>query len=258
MRIAWSGLADSNYYHYIAKYCLPSWNKLPGDKYIVHDAKDIADPNFFVIDWNYAYNRSNKFTTFCNRTKPMNFWRKMQSQIWALKNLRRYDWVVLLDTDVEVFNFNQKEFEEILNKIYSDKVIWATGESQKNKLDAGHIIVNMRDSRLDDLMYDYENIWESGNIFKLRRYYDGEAVESLIKGKWPSYKIKNTDHGGGLHTYTLGTVHYGSKIPKILRALWDGNNDHLVESIINDKRRMTRDSEEYEELVKKLNERNNT
>lgn len=256
MRIAWSGLADSNYYHYIAKYCIPSWHKLPGDKYIVHDANDIIDPNFFIIDWKYAYNRSNKFTTVCNRTKAINFWRKMQSQIWALKNLRSYDWVVLLDTDVEIFNFNQKEFEDILKGIISSNVIWATGQSQKNKLDAGHIIVNMRDERLDELMFDYENIWESGTIFKLRRYYDGEAVESLINGKWPSYKIQNIDHGGGLHTYTLGTVHYGSKIPKILRAIWEGSNDLILESIINDKRRMTRDSEEYEELVRKLNERN--
>lgn len=255
MRIAWSGLADSNYYNYIAKYCIPSWRKLPGDKYIVHDAKDITDPIFNIIDWNYAYNRYNKFTTFCNRTKPINFWRKMQSQIWALKNLRNYDWIILLDTDVEVFDFNQEEFESIIKGIIETKVIWATGESQKNKLDAGHIVVNMRDSRLDQLMFDYENIWESGDIFKLRRYYDGEALDSLIKTKYPSYKIKNTDHGGGLHTYTLGTVHYGSKIPKILRALWDGNNSYLVEQMINDKRRLSRDPNDYEDLVKVLNER---
>ncbi|NBP57011.1 hypothetical protein EBU71_10875 [bacterium] len=256
MRIAWSGLADSKYYHYIAKYCLPSWRKLPGDKYVIHDAKDIIDPNFSVIDWQHAYNKYNRFSTFCNRTKPTNFWRKMQSQIWALKNLKDYDFVVLMDTDVEVFNFNSEEFQTIVDGIKNSNVIWATGESQKNKLDAGHIVVNMKDSRLDELIFDYENIWESGDIFKLRRYYDGEAVDSLITTKYPSYKIKNTDHGGGLHTYTLGTVHYGSKIPKILRALWDGNTDFLVEQMISDKRRLSRDPDDFEELKKQLNERN--
>jgi hypothetical protein len=249
-------LADSNYYHRIAKYCLPSWDKLPGDKYIVHDGNDINILNINIVDWKYAFNRSNTFTKKCSRTKPLNFWRKMQSQIWALKNLRQYDWVVLLDTDIEIFKFNNEEFNNILNGILSSNVIWATGQSQKNKLDAGHIVVNMRDSRLNELMYDYENIWESGNIFKLRRYYDGEAVESLITGKWPSYKINNIDHGGGLHTYELGTVHYGSKIPKMLRALWDGNYNFLIEEMINDKRRMNRNPEDFEELLKKFNERN--
>ncbi len=256
MRVAWSGLADSVYYHNIAKYCLPSWRKLPGDKYIVHDAKDITDPNFFVVDWNQVYNKYNKFTTFCGKTKPINFWRKMQSQIWALRNLRNYDWVVLMDTDVEIFNFSNEEFLNILKGIRDNNFIWATGQSQKNKLDAGHIIVNMRDHRLDQLMYDYENIWESGDIFKLRRYYDGEAVSSLISSKYPSYKIKNIDHGGGLHTYTLGTVHYGSKIPKMLRALWDGNTDFLVDQMIQDKRRLSRDPMQLEELERILNERN--
>jgi len=180
----------------------------------------------------------------------------MQSQIWALKNLRNYDWVILLDTDVEVFNFDHEEFENIIKAVVDTGVIWATGQSQKNKLDAGHVVVNMRDQRLDQLMYDYENIWESGDIFKLRRFYDGEALDSLIKSKYPSHKIENIDHGGGLHTYKLGTVHYGSKIPKILRTLWDGNNNHLVEQMISDKRRLSREPHDYENLLKTLNERN--
>lgn len=256
MRIAWSGLADSKYYHYIAKYCIPSWNKLPGTKYIVHDSNDITDSNFNIVDWTYVYNRSNKFTTFCKRTKPVNFWRKMQSQIWALKNLKDYDWVVLLDTDVEVLDFDEAEFKKILDEIIKSKVIWATGESQKIKLDAGHIIVNMRDSRLNDLIFDYENIWESGKIFELDRYYDGNAVESLIKTKYPSYKIKNTDHGGGLHTYSIGTVHYGSKIPKLLRALLHNTTNFMVEDIIERKSKVVDSKESIELLTKELNERN--
>lgn len=234
MSIAWSGLADSKYYQYIAKYCLPSWYKLPGDKFIVHDSNDINIPDINIIDWNYAFNRDNTFTRKCRRTKPLNFWRKMQSQIWALKNLRRYDWVVLLDTDVEILDFNLQEFHRILTGIKENDVIWATGESQLRKLDAGHIVVNMRSKKLDELIFNYENVWESGDIFKLERFYDGNAVESLFK-KYPSYKIKNTDHGGGLHTYSLGTVHYGSKIPKLLRAYYNNSTNFMIEDIIRDK-----------------------
>lgn len=254
MSIAWSGLADSKYYNHIAKYCLPSWNNLPGDKYIINDSNDIQFSFITSVDWHYAYNRDANFIKECKRTKPVNFWRKMQSQIWALKNLKRYNWVVLLDTDVEVINFNNEEFDTTLKNILDLKVVWATGESQKNKLDAGHIIVNMRDKRLDQLIFDYENVWESGKIFKLDRHYDGQAVESLFE-KYPSYKIKNIDHGGGLHTYKLGTVHYGSKIPKLLRALYNNPTESMVNDIINEKNKVVDSKVSILELESKLNER---
>jgi hypothetical protein len=232
--VAWSGLADAKYYEFIAKYCIPTWSKLLGDKYVVHDDNIINIPGINIVQWNDIYNQGNLFTEFCNRTKPVNFWRKMQSQVWALRTLRNYDFVVLLDTDVEIIKFNQEEFDEILNALVEGKYIWATGESQLKKLDAGHIIVNMSDPRLDQLLYDYENIWESKKIFELDRAYDGEAVESLFE-KYPSYKIKNTDHGGGLHTYTLGTVHYGSKIPKKVRSLWTGSTEDMILEMIKNK-----------------------
>jgi hypothetical protein len=234
MNIAWSGLADAKYYELIAKYCLPSWSKLPGDKYVICDEDVIDIPKIKIVQWNDIYNQNNLFTEFCNRTKPVNFWRKMQSQVWALRNLRDYNFVVLLDTDVEVINFNLDEFDSILKGLLESKCIWATGESQLKKLDAGHIIVNMIDPRLDQLLYDYENIWESKKILELDRAYDGDAVESLFE-KYPSYKIKNTDHGGGLHTYRLGTAHYGSKIPKKIRSLWKGSTEDMISEMIKNK-----------------------
>jgi len=234
MNIAWSGLADAKYYEFIAKYCLPSWQQLPGDKYVICDDDVIDIPNIEIVQWNNVYNQGTLFREFCNRTKPVNFWRKMQSQVWALRNLRQYDFVVLLDTDVEIVKFNQDVFEQVLSGLIESKHIWATGESQLKKLDAGHIIVNMSDSRLDQLLYDYENIWESKKIFEFDRAYDGDAVESLFE-KYPSYKIKNKDQGGGLHTYALGTVHYGSKIPKKIRSLWTGSTEDMISEMIKDK-----------------------
>ena len=112
----------------------------------------------------------------------------------------------------------------------------------------------MRDPRLDQLIYDYENIWESGKIFELFRYYDGNAVESLFE-IYPSYKILNTDHGGGLHTYELGTVHYGSKIPKLLRALYNNTTNFMVDEIIKQKSIMQDNKETVEDLIKQINEK---
>ena len=237
MNIAWSGLADDNYWGHIAQYCVPSWTALPGDKFIVHDAQTVQIPDITVIPWDIVVNDDSNFPKQCLKTKPHGFWRKMQSQVWAVRNLTDYDWLVLLDTDVEIVDFDQIEFERILEEFKDSNLIWATGESQKRKLDAGHIIFNMRHPDLYKLIDTYENIWESGDIFKLERYYDGHAVQSLFD-RYPSYKIKNTDHGGGLHTYKIGTVHYGSKIPKALRAVWSGDTKQLVAEMIVDKETM--------------------
>jgi len=255
LNIAWTGLADSVYYHYIAKYCLPSWQTLPGNKFIVHDAADISLSNIEIVDWNKIYNKNNTFTKKYQRTKPLNFWRKMQSQIWALKSLTNYDFVILLDTDVEITGINMNILNDTFRELKNSNYIWAIGQSQKNKLDAGHIIVNMNHQQVKRLIFDYEEVWESGKIFEFRRFYDGNAIEYLQE-HYPSIKINNIDHGGGLHTYELGTVHYGSKFPKILRALYSGNYENMVNFIINEKNRLIREQIPIEELEKRRNETN--
>jgi hypothetical protein len=91
----------------------------------------------------------------------------------------------------------------------------------------------MAHPQLKELTDHYENIWESGNIFKLAKWYDGHAVESMFE-KYPSYKIKNKDYGSGLHVYELGLVHYGSKIPKEMRIHHTGSGKNLVEKKLDE------------------------
>ena len=119
MNIAWSGLADSEYWEYIAKYCVPSWTKLPGDKYIIHDSDKININGIQIVDWESSYNPNAPYLSMpqSRKYKERNFWRKMQSQVWALRNLRQYDWLFLMDTDVEILNFSQSELERIAGEI---------------------------------------------------------------------------------------------------------------------------------------------
>jgi hypothetical protein len=232
-KIAWSGLADAGYWNMIAKHCVPSWVELPGDKFLVHDS-DIINLNFVeIIDWHKIYNKKSKFLTMTNKSKPLNFWKKMQSQIWALKNLTSYDFLILLDTDVEILDFNKEKFNKELEQLKASGFVWATGCSQTGGLDAGHIIINMSHPQLNELITDYENIWESGEILKLKKWYDGDAVESLFE-KYPSHRIKNRDYGSGLHIYEIGTVHWGSKLPKQLRAEWKGDGKSLVKKRLSE------------------------
>jgi hypothetical protein len=232
-KINWSGLADENYWKYIAQYCVPSWTNLPGEKYIISDSKKINISKINIIDWDKVPNVDAKFLKLTDRLKPLNFWRKMQSQVWAIRNLTDCNFLVLLDTDIEILDFNEEMFSIEIDNLVNSNLIWATGESNRSGHDSGFIILNMAHPQLKDLTDYYENIWESGNIFKLAKWYDGHAVESMFE-KYPSYKIRNRDYGSGLHVYNLGLVHYGSKLPKQLRAEWKGDGKSLVDKRLSE------------------------
>lgn len=231
--IIWSGLSDKKYYDIIAKYCLPSWNKLPGEKKVISDI-EIALPSIDFLPWDPIPNTKSNFLKASPSKKTWNFWKKMQSQVWAIRTFKNnFDFIVLLDTDIEILDFNLDLFEKELECFQESNLVWATGESNRRGHDSGFIIINTRHPLVDELTNYYENIWENGTIFKLEKGYDGHAVESMFE-KYPSYKIKNRDYGSGLHLYQLGMVHYGSKIPKQLRAEWKGDGKSLVEKRLSE------------------------
>lgn len=226
--IKWSGLADEKYYEYIAKYCLPSWEKLPGEKFIVHNSDTIDLPFLQIINQADTLNKESKiFLQYKAKKKTLNFWKKMQAQTWAIRNIKDCDFIVLLDTDIEVLDFDEKLFNNEIEKFVESNYVWATGRSHSGHHDSGFIVFNMNHPDLHTLVDEYENIWESGQIYKLRKSYDGNAVESMFD-KWPSYKIMNYDYGSGFHVYDLGFVHYGSKMPKSLRSKFVGPGIDLV------------------------------
>lgn len=234
MKIKWSGLADQKYYEYIAKYCLPSWDKLPGDKHIVVDGKYIQHQFLNTVHWKKVGNYDAPFWDIqTSRKKTNNFWRKMQSQVWAVRNIKDCDFLVLLDTDIEVLDFNNDLFEQELENFKQTNYVWATGRSQSRLHDSGFIVFNMHHPELHTLVDEYENIWDSGEIFNLKKSYDGNAVESMFE-RWPSYKIMNTDYGRGLHIYEVGVVHYGSKMPKQMRADCKGSVQEMLDNHTKD------------------------
>ena len=233
MKLIWSGLADEKYWNYIAQYCLPSWNRLPGEKYVVSDS-DLPNIDFAkVVKWKNIVNNNAKFLKLTDRLKPLNFWRKMQSQVWAIRNLTDCDFLILLDTDIEILDFNERIFFDYLKELSNSDFVWATGQSNRGGHDSGMIVLNTKHPELKTLTDHYENIWESGDIFKLDKWYDGHAVESMF-ATFPSIKIKNLDLGQGFHYYDFDVVHYGSKIPKEMRIHHTGSGKNLVEKKLDE------------------------
>jgi hypothetical protein len=230
-KLLWSGLADENYYNVIARYCIPSWTMLSGDKNIVSDSNIIKIPGISITKWNSIENVNSNFLKLNPSKKTWSFWRKMQCQVWAARSFKaNYDFIILLDTDIEILDLNENKFEKELDNFINSGLPWATGRSQSRLHDSGFIIINTKHKLLDELINYYENIWETDKIHQLAKPYDGHAVESMFN-LYPSYKIMNTDYGKGLHVYDLGFVHYGSKLPKALRA---DNPDTAGKQLIED------------------------
>lgn len=250
-KIIWSGLADATYYKVIAQYCLLSWAKLPGEKNIIHDSNLIKIKGISITPWEIVPNNNSKFLELSPNKKPWGFWRKMQSQVYAYKKFKNnYDFIVLLDTDIEVLDFEIDAFEAMLTDFKESNHIWATGQSNRRGHDSGFIILNTAHPRLKELIEYYENIWESGAILNLEKPYDGHAVESMFE-IYPSFKIGNIDYGSGFHVYDLGFVHYGSKIPKALRQEFNGTGQEIVEHYTKD--RVPKKVKYLDQWTKKLN-----
>jgi hypothetical protein len=220
--IAWSGLTDSTYWSIIASCCVPSWNVLPGDKYLICELESCD--GFTVIDINSIDNPNSVFLKNYTKSYKQNmFWKKMRAQTWAIKNLKSYDCVVLLDTDIEVYNFNQNIFNQHIDNFLKSNCVWGLGNSQIKHIDPGMIFINPAHPLLNDLVYEYENMWESGEILKLEKPYDGDVVAEMVK-KYPFYEIPNWDYSQGQHNYNFGFYHWGSKESKPIRR-------NLVDSI---------------------------
>ena len=230
-KIAWSGLTDSVYWDIIASCCVPSWNTLPGDKYLICDFESYND--ITVINSSTIDNPNSAFLkTHTRSRKQNNFWKKMRSQVWAIKNLKSYECIVLLDTDIEVYDFNQDIFNKHVNNFLKSNCVWGLGNSQINDIDAGMIFINPAHPLLNDFVCEYENMWESGEILKLPKPYDGDVVVEMIK-KYPFYEIPNWDHGQGQHSYSFGFYHWGSKESKPIRKNLTDSKHFIHEKIAN-------------------------
>lgn len=224
-----AGLCDINYYNYIGKWCLPTWKNVDCDKILLTDDIDFVNEHSIKsIQYDDVINfQCNFITNLCNKRKPINFWKKMQCQIWTFKRYQKeYDFILFLDADIEIVNFNQEIFKEIISKFKSQNNVWALGMSNDNGLDAGVFMINCKHPNLDDLIFDYEQVWESGKILELHRPYDGEAVAYTCK-KYQHSIITNKNLGKGQHFYNWGGFHWGGKESKLFRSTLQNSKEYI-------------------------------
>jgi hypothetical protein len=230
MNIAWSGLSDYNYWTHIASLCVPSWKNLPGDKFLITDEKKFLIDGVSLIDWNDVANVDLGFpVNFSQGKKQTNFWRKMKSQIWAIKNLKKYDWVILLDADIEIYKFDDLLLEKILLGIKEKNVLWSVGKSLEG-VDAGFIIIDMAHNHLDNFFKEYEAFWEEGHILNLKNAYDGNVIEEMTKKYEPIF-VPNIKIGPGQYYYEVGLYHWGSKDSKPIRKNLINSSEYIMERL---------------------------
>ena len=219
-KIAWVGLADKKYWEYIAQYCVPSWEKLPGDKFIITDDLTMCSNDFAkLIDLNEVKNHNAQFLNNKVSKKTVNFWKKMQTQRWAVSELKDYDFVILTDTDIEILDFDLDKFYSGLKNIRNTDKLWGVGFKKDffdDSVDSGFIVVNMCYKDVDTAFEDYENYWESGKVFDLKKSYDGNVIGKMIF-EYPTSYFYTKGYGDGHFVYDLGMIHWGGKLPKQIR-----------------------------------------
>lgn len=231
-KIAFLGLCDQQYYDHIGKYCLPSWESLPGDKFLITDILDIKEDFLKIIDLTNVLDlESNFIKKFQTSKKVYNFWKKMQSQCWAIKNFKKYDWVVLLDTDIENINFDKVMFDQYLEKIKKNNQLWGIGFKRNmfdDSIDSGFIVVNMLHRDVDVAFKEYENFWNQGKIYDLKKAYDGNVMWEMIK-KFPGEYFLTTSYGQGRFIYDIGLIHWGGGEPKEFRKSLIDSKKYVLE-----------------------------
>lgn len=238
MNTAWVTIADYQYYHHIAKLCLPSWDKLPGEKFLITDLTETDLPHMTTIAWDSVKNHNSVFLKNCKSNKAYNFWKKMQAQNWALCNLTGYDFVVLMDSDIESYNFDPGQFENILWSMRQQGLMWATSHRMNHilskesmVLDAGIIIFDLANPNLRSWRNAYQQIWESGAIYYLPHPYDGDAVICMMRHH-PSLRFGFYTIGKGQNFYPMGFMHWGSGVGKQRRrTLTDQQRQEVIHTL---------------------------
>lgn len=224
-----AGMCDKNYWEHIAKYCVPSWKMFPYDRVIISDDKDIVSKDFATvldqetfIDYNSNFN-----TKYCKKIKPFTFWKKMQGQVHAIKTYKNtHDWLLFLDTDIELFDFNKELFDIEFEKLKQSNNIWTIGNYNLGGPDVGVIVFNLKHPNIDKLLDDYVNVWESGKILELGKAYDGEAV-LYTTNKYPCNKLEMSHYINGLHIYDNGLCHWCGKSAKVIRQRIDCGKTYI-------------------------------
>lgn len=185
-KVAWISTLNSGLFQQHYGDAVKTWGNLPGEKYMLFDG-DFPNLNFitFLNYWDCIDTQKSKWFTRKIGKKALRLSYKAYAIIWALENLKNYDIVIWIDSDVSVL----KSIDENLLDIGDD--LWASllfnyspnleFNNQGYSVESGIQIFNMTHNDIHRYKECYKDFYESGKVDFLYRPYDNWVSKEMTK-----------------------------------------------------------------------------
>lgn len=177
--ITWITSFNSIYYENVAKYNLPTWDYLEGNKVLmVDDMPGFTYKGTTVINSAPAYPPKTDIY-YQISGKKHKFWKKGKCFIWALRNIKtRY--LIWLDSDVKV-----NATPDLARFMPEEGQVASVICGNLVQAESGFVIIDRHHELFDSWLKVYEEAWYNGIVDTLHRPWDNDIL-------W--YAIKNLPH----------------------------------------------------------------
>lgn len=175
LKVVWVTGFSLCYFNDVFSKIYHTWNNLPGDIKFYLDEKinhfnDQRSSVVPIVETPPSYLKGNE----------IKFWKKGKSFIHSVKESKDiYDYLIWLDADVEILK--SPDISSLLPAI--DEAISANSKIPKNgtSIDTGFVAVNLKYSRLEEWINEYEASWNKTLLDSFYLKYDTYVIEHVLK-----------------------------------------------------------------------------
>ena len=172
--ITWITSFNSVYFESVAKYNLPTWKFLEGNKLVmVENMPSFKYDGITVIDAAPAYPSEDIHWSISG--KKHKFWKKGKCFIWALRNINtRY--LIWLDSDVKVFST-----PELSRFMPDERQVGTIICGNLKQAESGFVIIDRHHPSMPQWLKQYEEAWYNGIVDTLHRPWDNDVLWYVLK-----------------------------------------------------------------------------
>lgn len=167
---------SKNYWNETGKYCINTWQGLPGDLTIYVDQKDGDLDWLREIPFHKELLHVPPLTSQTgDRAKVRKFWGKSVAQITALRNRGKDERIIWIDADVEKINSSVPE--HLFNFEFDEPLAMMNSGDHEDCWESGIVIFNQKAEKIDLTVRKYERAWlDEDTLLSLWRPYDAQVL----------------------------------------------------------------------------------
>jgi hypothetical protein len=172
--ITWITSFNQIYYDNVAKYNLPTWDHLEGNKLLmVENMPSFKHKDAKIVDASVAYPKDDMHWSISG--KKHKFWKKGKCFIWALRNIdTRY--LIWLDSDVKVFSK-----PDLTRFMPEEGQVGTIICGNLKQAESGFVIIDRHHPSMSKWLKEYEEAWYNGIVDTLHRPWDNDVLWYVLK-----------------------------------------------------------------------------